>query len=437
MQGMASPAQPAKPTRIVFLTRDPVVHQQGGSTTYALGLLQLLRAHGAEITLLATTAYSRSPRLFFKLAGAPPEEIVLRFPGYVRFAGYFVCPLNLKAWARVLSRLASRRSWLLPLQRGMERLFGAQLYSGAWDLNPPTSEEIEVAVREIERVGGEIVVANYCLWGPLLSDQRLHGRRTAILMHDLLSTRVARFQAAGLPLDCPPITRAQEMDWLSRADTVLAAQEREAETIRPHVRAEVLVTPVMLQPRALDPGKIASDRCLFVGSNILPNQTGLQFLIEAVWPRVRAEIPSATLAVAGTVGKALDSLLGLGGEATQLAAMGVEKLGVVPSLEGEYAHASVCLVPLLLGTGIKIKLLEALGFGKAIVSTSVGVEGLEAWAGETVTVADNADQFADAVVRLLRDNDLRREREKAALRLAEEHFGPGRSLDPEFVAALL
>ncbi|MGI4830745.1 MAG: glycosyltransferase [Janthinobacterium lividum] len=434
---MASSAQPSKPTRIVFLTRDPVVHQQGGSTTYALGLLQLLRAHGAEVTLVATTAFSRSPRLFFKLATAPPEGITLRFPGYLFFAGYFVCPFNLKAWARMVSRIATRKSWLRPLQKGLERLFGAGLFTGAWDLNPPAAEETALAVHEVERAGATVVLTNYCFWGPLLSDERLSGLRTAILMHDLLSTRVARFQAAGLPLDCPAITQADEMDWLSRADTVLAAQEREAEVIRPQVQSIVLVTPVLLWPQALEEALMVPGRCLFVGSNILPNQTGLQFLLEAVWPRVRAEIPEATLAVAGTIGHALGSLLGDGNASTGLRSLGVEKLGVVPSLEQEYARASVCLVPLLLGTGIKIKLLEALGYGKAIVSTSTGIQGLEIWAPETVTVADEAETFAEAIVRLLRDHKLRREREGAALRLAGEHFGPTRALEAEFISALL
>lgn len=434
---MASFAPRSNAARIVFLTRDPVVHQQGGSTTYALGLLALLRAQGAELTLVATTAYSRSPRLFFKLATAPPVGVTLRFPGYLRFGSVYACPFRLKAWARLLSRLAARRSVLRPVARLLERIFGARLFTGAWDLQTPTEAEREVAVREVRRAQATTVIANYCFWGPLLADGRLDPCRTAILMHDLLSARVSRFQAAELPLDCPPIAEVDEMHWLSGADTVLAAQEQEADTIRPRVRARVLVTPVALHPRALGEERISAGRCLFVGSNILPNQTGLRFLLQAVWPHVRAQVPGATLAVAGSVGNALSSLLGEGSGEGSLATLGVEKLGIVPSLEDEYARANVCLVPLLLGTGIKIKLLEALGFGKAIVSTHTGVQGLESWAAETITIADEPEAFASAIVRLLRDPAYRREREQAALRLAEQHFGTGRALDPEFVSALL
>lgn len=416
--------------RIVFLTRDPVVHQRGGSTTYALGLLELLQAQGADVTLVATTAYSRSPRLFFRVLESP-RHVALRFPGYLRVGGIYVCPQRWKAWARMLARLAVRRPWLRGFSAVWERVFGGGLYAGAWDLTVPTPEEGEVALAEVEEADASVVIANYCIWGPLMEDGRLGQRRTAILMHDLLSARVRRFVEAGLPLDSPAITEDEEIRWLSAAQTVLAAQEREAGVIRERVGARVVVTPMVLTPRSLGEERVVAGRCLFVGSNIPPNQTGLQFLLEAVWPRVRAEVPGAVLAVAGSVG---DSL---GDAGVRLEALGVERMGVVASLEEEYARAAVCVVPLVIGTGIKIKLVEALGFGKAVVSTSVGVQGMEGWASQAIEVADDGETFAAAIVRLLSDEGLRREREAAALRLAEEQFGVGRELDPEFVRAVL
>ncbi len=434
---MACSFQPDTAARIVFLTRDPVVHQQAGSTTYALGLLGLLGAQGARVTLVATTAFSRSPRLVFRVRTSIPPCVQLCFPGYMRLGEFYILPLRPKAWARMIARLAVRSAWLRPFASLITRIYGEALYTGAWDLTPPTPAECEAATREVEALHATAVIANYCIWGPLLADGRLGGRRTAILMHDLLSARVQRFRNAGLPLDCPPIPEADEMHWLSAADTVLAAQEHEAEAVRSRLSADrstrVLVTPVVLEPRSLGEERVTPGRCLFVGSNILPNRTGLQFLLRSVWPRVRAEVPGATLAIAGTVGGSLGS----DARAVNVASRGIELLGIVPSLEEEYARAAVCLVPLLLGTGIKIKLLEALGFGKAVVSTRIGVEGLEAWAAEAVEIADEAEDFAAAIVRLLREDDLRRRREAAALRLAREHFGPQRLLDREFVQALL
>ena len=431
---MATPsARPPQKPRIVFLTRDPVVHERSGSTTYIFGLLRLLRAQGADVSLVATTAFSRSPRLFFRAISEAPEGVSLRFPGYLRLGSLYLLPLRAKAWARALSRAMARKQSMGPLQRVLDAMYGPALYAGPWDLTLPTPAECEVAIRETDAASATAVVANYCMWGPLLGDGRFGDRRTAILMHDLLSARARRFAEGGTPLDMPLITEAEEMRWLSGADTVLASQPREADGIRQHVTAKVVVTPVVLHPQPLNPEAVVAGRCLFVGSNIAPNRTGLEFLLEAVWPTVRAQVPGATLAIAGTVGAAV------GGDArtANLDSLGLEVLGKVPSLESEYARAAVCLVPLLLGTGIKIKLLEALGFGKAIVSTRVGIEGLETWAEEAVSVADSAAEFAAAIVQLLTQEPLRRQREISSLRLAEEYFGADRELDPEFVKALL
>lgn len=429
---MARSTQSVRRPRIVFLTREPVLHQQGGSSTYALGLLDLLRRH-ARVTLVSTLAYSRSPRLFFRLQAPPPKGIRLRFPGYWRLGRLYVCPLRPKAWARAACRWESNRGGRQILHPILKLLFGDRLYTNSWDLTAPTKAERRIATREITAARASSVLANYCFWGPFLGEGRLGARRTAILMHDLLSARIGRFQDAGLPLDCPHLSHDREMRWLSGAHTVLAAQEREAEAIRPQVKSRVLVAPVTLLPCALAPHRLLAGRCLFIGSNIQPNRTGLAFLLREVWPHVRAAVPGATLAVVGTVCRALSEF----GTETDLRAEGIYSLGLVDSLEGEYARAAVCLVPLLVGSGIKIKLIEALGFGKAIVSTSVGIQGLESWAGETVLVADSAPDFAQAITRLLSHDDLRAMREASALQLAETHFGSGRALDPEFAAALL
>ncbi len=413
---------------IVFLTRDPMVHQQSGSTTYALGLLKLLRTQGAEVTVVVTSAESRSPRLFFRAMVPLPTGVRLRCPGYLRLGTWYVLPLRSKAWARMLSRLAERRRWLKPLRGWLEKRYSERLFTNAWDLTLPTPGEERAASQEVGSARAKVVLGNYCLWGPVLGKLSAQGIRTAILMHDLLSARVRRFQEAGLPLDCPSITEAEEMRWLSGAQNVLAAQKGEAEQIRPRVQARVLVTPLLLESEISSETSVIKGRCVFVGSNIAPNRAGLEFLLDQVWPRVRAEVPSATLVLAGTVCDALK---------TRSMPPGVEPWGLVPSLKNVYAPAAVCLVPLVLGSGIKIKLLEALRFGKAIVSTSVGVEGLEECTAGVVDVADKAEEFAAAVIALLQSDTLRREQETAAQRLVQERFGPGCALDPEFVEALL
>ena len=429
---MARPNDHGTQPHVVFLTRDPVVHQQTGSTTYAVALLQLLRSQGARVTLVVTAASSRSPRLFFPHTVETPG-LTLRVPGYLRLGRWYLCPWRARAWARMAARLALRRPRLHWMAFALERLWSGALCTDAWDLTPVTGDEGALARTQVERLAPTAVLGNYCLWGPVLPSFAAEGKKTAILMHDLLSARTQRLVTAGLPLDAPPIEENAEIRWLSGAQTVLASQPAEAHAIRQKVSSRVLVTPIMLRPRALGEERVTPGRCLFIGSNILPNQNALRFLLEGVWPLVRSAVPGATLAVAGTVGAMLDELIG---DAAKFGSLGLERLGRVPSLEDEYARAAVCLVPLRVGTGIKIKLLEALEHGKAIVSTSVGVEGLPA-ASEAISIVDEAGGFADATILLLTKPGARRQRETAALRFAEEHFGPRRALDPAFVDALL
>jgi len=110
---------------------------------------------------------------------------------------------------------------------------------------------------------------------------------------------------------------------------------------------------------------------------------------------------------------------------------------VLDSIDEEYARAAVCVVPLVLGSGVKIKLVEALSFGKATVSTSIGVEGLEGMVAGVVEVEDDPRRFAEAVLRLLADSALREERERAALAFTREHYNADAALPAGFLEALL
>ena len=95
---------------------------------------------------------------------------------------------------------------------------------------------------------------------------------------------------------------------------------------------------------------------------------------------------------------------------------------MVPDLEPLYRQAGVVISPLIAGSGLKIKLIEALGRGKAIVATSVTVDGIAEQVGSSVVVADSASDFASAIVRLLSDDKLRLRTSSEALETAKRHF---------------
>lgn len=155
---------------------------------------------------------------------------------------------------------------------------------------------------------------------------------------------------------------------------------------------------------------------LFAGSMWwLPNRHGLAWFFENCWETVLAACPGARIVLAGN-----DKT----GFAREMAGRyrNVAATGYVEDIEPFFAEASVFVLPLLIGTGIKIKLLEALGWGLPVVSTSKGVEGTVGFMdGRHALVCDSPRDFAEGVIRLLADPGLRERMGREGLALTESN----------------
>ena len=154
---------------------------------------------------------------------------------------------------------------------------------------------------------------------------------------------------------------------------------------------------------------------IFTGSmDWLPNEDAMLFFCREVLPLIRAEQPEATLSI---VGRAPTPAV------KQLAAQpGVRVTGRVDDVRPYMRDAAVYIVPLRIGGGTRLKIFEAMAMGKAVVSTSVGAEGLPVVNGKHVILADEPQTFARAVLELLRDADRRRQLEAAARKLVVEKY---------------
>lgn len=138
-------------------------------------------------------------------------------------------------------------------------------------------------------------------------------------------------------------------------------------------------------------------RMLFVGGmDWYPNRDAVEFFVEKIFPTIRAQVPEAHLVVAGR-NPPKDFVQRI--SRTQ----NVVFTGTVPDMRPHLEEASVVVVPLRLGSGTRIKILEASAAGKAVVSTSVGAEGLNLVPGRDIEIADTPADFASRVVDLLRD----------------------------------
>ena len=145
-----------------------------------------------------------------------------------------------------------------------------------------------------------------------------------------------------------------------------------------------------------------------------PNEDGVRYFVGEILPLIRAEIPGATFSVVGRNPSAELRAIS--------AAAGVEVTGTLDDIRPAMAQASVCVVPLRAGSGTRLKIFEALAMGKAVVSTTLGAEGLEMESGRHFVAADGARAFADAVVALVRDDDRRRRIAAAGRALVEARY---------------
>lgn len=211
-------------------------------------------------------------------------------------------------------------------------------------------------------------------------------------------------------------SRRHERRMVRALDYVLVFSEKDAELLGSPAHARVVRPPVGGGAAPVHtPAEPGSGTVLVVSH--LPrdeNNKAAHWTIDNVWPLVRSRLPDAELRFVG--GGALPSLVDRAASESQ-----VTLTGFVDDLAGEYAAASVALVPVLQGAGVKFKTLEALLHGVPLVSTAVGLEGIDA-VELAAGVHDDPHGLADALVGVLEDPTSWQPRADAAQTWAAAHY---------------
>jgi polysaccharide biosynthesis protein PslH len=202
-------------------------------------------------------------------------------------------------------------------------------------------------------------------------------------------------------LEARHVRRVERAAWRS-AHTTLVTSDREASLIRAHCSdVPVAVVPNGVDVEAFAPTLgIPPEPGLVVFNGVLdyrPNLDAARWLVEEVWPRVRSAAPAARLLIVGR-GRAADR--------RRLERDGVATTGEVPSVAALLGRATVIVVPVRMGGGTRLKVVEALAMSRPIVSTTLGCEGIDVIDGEHLLIADTPDDVAMATVRLLTDERL-------------------------------
>lgn len=231
--------------------------------------------------------------------------------------------------------------------------------------------------------------------------------------------RMLRFEAAAL----------------ARFDLTLAvsdADRRTFERLYPRsLNGPLHVVQTGVETDFFTPAAAPAERThmVFTGSmDWLPNEDGMLYFCREILPRIRQSEPDATLSI---IGRAPTPAV------RKLAEIpGVDVTGRVDDVRPHIARGAVYIVPLRIGGGTRLKIFEAMAMAKAVVSTTVGAEGLPVTNGRDIELADEPARFAHGVVRLMRDAAARQAIETAARQLVVERYDWS-AVAQDFEAALV
>ncbi len=221
-----------------------------------------------------------------------------------------------------------------------------------------------------------------------------------------LVSRWLRLQAARLEKE--EATACQEVDG------VIAISEPVAAWCREWTRGPVAVIGVGVPDDANQPARTTAQDLVHLGAmDWPPNREGVAWFVREVWPKLRRRHPALKFHVGGRSSERFGS---------KIAAPGVVVDGEVDSAVDYLGAHGLMIVPLLSGSGIRVKIVEGMALAKAIIATPVAVEGLGVDPGRHLLVAEDSLQWVEAIDRCLSDPELVAALGAEALSFAQEHF---------------
>jgi glycosyltransferase involved in cell wall biosynthesis len=211
--------------------------------------------------------------------------------------------------------------------------------------------------------------------------------------------------------------REEELRAWDKVDACVVMSEREKQIVHQH-RPDKLVKVI---PNGVDVDYFnvshkpsAPDTIVFTGLMCTrPNVDAVVYFVQEILPHIHRIRPNATFTIVGAMPTS---------RVKQLAGPHVKVIGAVPDVRSYVHEAAVMVVPLRAGSGTRLKILEGSAMGKAIVSTSVGCEGINARDRTHLLIADGPKEFAQQVLRVLGDQELANMLGRSARALAENEY---------------
>jgi O-antigen biosynthesis protein len=289
-------------------------------------------------------------------------------------------------------------------------------------LHTPFVRSVEELIQERGAEFDVIVLARYYIATRYIDAVRRHAPRALLVfdtidLHYLRNRRLAQLEKSGSLAQGAEAIHRQEIDCIERCDVTWVVSDVERDILAREVpRATVMVQSLIHEATGSKVPFAEREGLLFVGGyRHPPNVDAALYLVREIVPLLRERLPGVPLYMVGSnPPKAILDLTGAG----------IEVLGYVPDLEPWFARCRVSVSPLRYGAGVKGKVIYAMSHGLPVVATRASIEGMHLAEGEEVLVGDDAASFADAVVRLYRDEALWKRLSLAGAASVERHFSP-------------
>ena len=406
--------------RILIISNTPFLPVTAGNRARINQMVQYLLEHGADVGMLMLPAADlaewdveamRARLSYFEIATPP--------------AGASPAAIRTATFRRLVGPMVGRirRAMRRPMPRPQQPI-GVDDWCPLWFRACTT--------RVTEEWAPDVAVIEYVFLSACLEHfvkTPTHSALRVIDTHDIMHRRREEYTTAGLAPQWFHTTYAEERRGLGRADVVLAISEADASVLREMLpQGTVLTVPHGYAVQPAPSEEPLPHRLLFVASYNDLNVRGLQWFLDEVWPQLSASAPDVELVVCGNICEKLGAV-----------PAGVSVRGFVPSLAAEYARARVVINPVHAGTGLKVKIIEALCHGRPVVSTRSGTAGIGAGGAKGVVVADTASEFGAAVRHLFDDSSWHTRLSAAATAHATRYFSPEAAFAPLMghLAALL
>lgn len=188
-----------------------------------------------------------------------------------------------------------------------------------------------------------------------------------------------------------------EMSVLDKVDGIAAITYRDAAFFRGETAVPVIDIPYGINPDEFDPHyEVKSEPTLYhIGSmNWMPNEEGIYWFLDKVWDKVAKRNPGLQLNLAG---RNMPKWL------LKLKKKNVNILGEVPDAKEFVKNNDIAIVPLLSGSGIRIKIIESMAMGKTVITTMVGAEGIQYSEYENIIIADSPGKMVEVICKIIKE----------------------------------